>query len=115
MTAEMVVERPPHTKPGMRIAWQAGATERCGTVWSVAHAGRSLWAIPDGPYGSRKPVLVFWRGPGGAGFYEQSLGGPADDPAYGRLPAGRSATTVSLCLATPSRPGAIALKLSASI
>ena len=76
VTAQLMLERPPRMKPGARITWQAGGSQRSGTVWSAGHAGRSLWAIPDGPYGSRKPVLVVWLHRGHAGFHEEALAGP---------------------------------------
>lgn len=71
MAAQLLAQRPPHMTPGNRIAWLAGETERAGTVWSVKAAASAVWAIPDGPYGSRKPVLVCWRERRGAGFWEQ--------------------------------------------
>lgn len=71
MTVELLAPRPSQMKPGNRIAWQAGVTERSGTIWSVGRDATSVWAIPDGPYGSRKPVLVLWSDDG-SGFYEQS-------------------------------------------
>lgn len=59
-------------KPGNRIGWQAAGTERAGTVWSSGPVAGSLWAIPDGPYGSRKPVLLLRHHDGDHGFYEQA-------------------------------------------
>lgn len=81
MTAQLALEHPPPMKPGTRITWQAGGSERSGTVWSVGPAGRSLWVIPDGPYGSRKPVLVAWLHRDRTGFYEEALAGPRAFPA----------------------------------
>lgn len=72
MTAELVQRSPSQMKPGNRIGWQAAGTEWAGTVWSSGPVAGSLWAIPDGPYGSRKPVLLVWRHDGGQGCYEQA-------------------------------------------
>ena len=71
MTVELLARRPSQLEPGNRIAWLAGITERSGTIWSVGRGATSVWAIPDGPFGSRKPVLVLLRDDG-SGFYEQA-------------------------------------------
>jgi hypothetical protein len=75
VAAELALERLPEMKPGTRIRWKAGGSERSGTVWSAGPAARSVWVIPDGPYGSRKPVLVVWLHRDRADFYEETLSG----------------------------------------
>lgn len=66
MTAPQLLKPPPQMAAGDRITWQAGATTRSGNVWSPRPAGSSLWVIPDGPDGSRKPIQVTWDAHNGA-------------------------------------------------
>lgn len=66
---------PPVVPPGQmsagnRVLWRRGDEDRAGNVWSAGPEPRTLWAIPDGPYGDRKPVLIRYRTRGGAHYEE---------------------------------------------
>ena len=57
---------PGQMKPGNRIRWTTSTADgkpgtREGNVWSPGPEPRTLWVVPDGEPGDRKPLLVYWR------------------------------------------------------
>ena len=82
MNAPPILLPPGQMKPGNRIRWTTSPADgkpdaREGTVWSPGPEPRTLWVIPDGQPGNRKPVLVYWQ----RRTYVQALVSPAGDAA----------------------------------
>lgn len=70
---------------GSRVEWRRGGDVRQGNVWGPGPGG-TLWVIPDGPDGTRKPVLIRARSRGRETRYEETRPGHAAGRAPGREP-----------------------------